>query len=55
MAICALSLVFLSKIFTSGKWQRADLEEEGGSACSCDLWYKFGVGWAWAEAELSTL
>lgn len=34
MAICALSLVFLSKIFTSGKWQ-GEIWEEGGSAPLC--------------------
>lgn len=48
MAICALSLVFLSKIFTSGKWQRADLGGRGWFCPSLPVLMTFGVNLGWA-------
>lgn len=58
MAICALSLVFLSKIFTSGKWQRVDLGEGWFCPSLPDL-ITSGINLGWVghrqKAELSTL
>lgn len=48
MAICALSLVFLSKIFTSGKWQRADLRGRGWFCPSLCVLRTFGINLGWA-------